>query len=81
MRRRFAPRRGWSFVPSVAVLSMEQDDPRLPLVGDAVAFWNKVFSGLATQFRLGAVTQLAGAIPVEDLKMLSLNTVGTGRSP
>ena len=80
VRRLFALRRGWSFVPSVTVLSTEQDDPRLPLVGDAVAFWNKVLAEIATPFRLGAVTQLAGAIPVEDLKMLSLNTVGTGRS-
>ena len=71
--------RGWNIVPSITVLFTEDGDPRLPLVGDAAAFWNNVFSELATQFRLGGLTQVRGAIPVEDLKMLSANIVGTGR--
>ena len=40
----FAVGRGWSFTPSIGVVFAEEDDPRLPLVGEAVAFWNKVFS-------------------------------------
>jgi hypothetical protein len=80
MRRFLAPPRGWSFVPSITVLSTEPGDPRLPLVSDAVAFWNKAFSALGTPFRLGALTPVTGAIPVEDLKMLSADTVGTGRT-
>ena len=64
--------RGWSFVPSITVLSTK-DDPRLPLVADAIAFWNKTLSGLGTQFKLGASRQMAGAIPVEEIKMLAAN--------
>ena len=71
--------RGWSFVPSITVLFTEEGDPRLPLVGDAAAFWNDVFSGHATQFRLGRLSKVRGAIPVEDLKMIAANVVGTGR--
>ena len=48
--------RGWNIVPSITVLFTEDGDPRLPLVGDAAAFWNNVFSELATQFRLGGLT-------------------------
>jgi hypothetical protein len=72
-------RRGWDFVPSITILFTEEADPRLPLVGDATAFWNNAFSELATQFRLGGLTHVRGAIPVEDLKMLAANVVGTGR--
>jgi hypothetical protein len=72
-------RRGWDFVPSITVLFTEEADPRLPLVGDATAFWNNAFSELATQFRLGGLTHVRDAIPVEDLKMLAANVVGTGR--
>ena len=63
-------------MPSITVLFREDDDPRLPLVRDAAAFWNNAFSELATKFRLGDLTQVGGVIPVEDLKMLSTN--GTG---
>ena len=45
---------GWNLVPSIAVVSIE-GDPRLPLVGDAVAFWNSTFLELGTRFRLGAM--------------------------
>jgi hypothetical protein len=71
--------RGWNIVPSITVLFRDDGDPRLPLVGDAAAFWNNAFSALPTPFRLGGLTQLRGAIPVEDLKMLSAIILGTGR--
>jgi putative tryptophan/tyrosine transport system substrate-binding protein len=61
---------GWNFVPTITVVSAA-GDPRLPLVSDAVAFWNDTFAELGTPFRLGAPTQVVGAIPVEDLKMIS----------
>jgi hypothetical protein len=70
-------RRGWKLVPSIAVVSAV-GDPRLPLVDDAVAFWNGTFSELCTRFRLGDVTRVIGAIPVDDLKALSANVVGIG---
>ena len=67
---------GWNIVPTITVLFREDHDPRLPLVRDAAAFWNNIFSELATKFRLGGLTDVRGVIPVEDLKMLSTN--GTG---
>jgi ABC transporter substrate binding protein len=62
-------RQGWNMVPSIVVVSAE-GDPRLPLVGDAVAFWNSTLSELGSGFRLGALTQMVGTIPVDDLKNL-----------
>ena len=64
------PPTAWDFVPTITVVSAA-GDPRLPLVNDAVAFWNDTFAELGTPFRLGALTQVVGAIPVEDLKKLS----------
>jgi len=64
---------GWNIVPTITVLFREDHDPRLPLVRDAAAFWNDIFSELATKFRLGGLTDVRGVIPVEDLKMLSTN--------
>jgi hypothetical protein len=63
-------RQGWNLVPSIVVVSAE-GDPRQPLVGDAVAFWNNTLSELGSGFRLGALTQMVGTIPVDDLKNLS----------
>jgi hypothetical protein len=57
-----------------------EGDPRLPLVREAVAFWNDTFAELGTPFRLGPLTQVAGAIPVEDLRTLSANPVGSPES-
>ena len=61
---------GWNLVPTITVVSAT-GDPRLPLVGDAVAFWNDTLAELGTQFRLGALTQVAGPIPIEDVKKLA----------
>ena len=72
VQRSLALPRGWNFAPSISVLLTEEGDPRVALVADA-------FSELATQFRLGALTQVGGAVPVQDLKMLAANIVGTGR--
>jgi hypothetical protein len=69
----------WQYLPSITVLYSDQEDPRLPLVRDAAAFWNDVFAELPTRFRLGAMTPVAGAIPVEDLRTLSTNIVGARR--
>jgi hypothetical protein len=60
----------WNLVPTITVVS-GAGDPRLPLVRDAVAFLNDIFAELGTQFRLGALTQVVGPMPVEELKMLS----------
>jgi hypothetical protein len=81
IQRSLAPPRLWNFVPSITVLFTEKGDPRIALVADAVAFWNNVFLQLATQFRLGALTQVSGAIPVQDLKMIVANMISTGQPP
>jgi putative ABC transport system substrate-binding protein len=66
----YVPYRGWNLVPTITVVS-PAGDPRLPLVDDVAAFWNETFAQLGTPFRLGALTHVIGAIPVEDLKTLS----------
>jgi hypothetical protein len=66
----YAAIRTWNFAPSVTIVAAE-DDPRIPLVGDAVAFWNNIFTELGIPFRLGTVMAVVGAIPSEDLTMLS----------
>jgi putative tryptophan/tyrosine transport system substrate-binding protein len=65
----------WNIVPTITVVSAA-GDPRLPLVGDAVAFWNDTFAELGTSFRLEPLTQIVGAILVHDLMMLNTNYVG-----
>jgi putative tryptophan/tyrosine transport system substrate-binding protein len=68
--REGVPSGGWKSVPTITVVS-PAGDPRLPLVNDAIAFWNDTFAALGTPFRLGALTQAVGAIPVEDLEKIS----------
>jgi hypothetical protein len=55
----------------VVVVGASATDPRLPLVSDAVAFWNRSFAELGSAFRLGPVTQAAGSVPAEELRALS----------
>ena len=69
----------WNSVPTITVVCAE-GDPRLPLVREAVAFWNDTFAELGTPFRLGALTQVVGAIPIGDLRTLSANRVGLPES-
>jgi hypothetical protein len=65
------PVAAWTNVPAVVVIGGNANDARLPLVLDAVAFWNRTFAELGSAFRLGPVTQAAGAVPVEELRALS----------
>jgi putative tryptophan/tyrosine transport system substrate-binding protein len=69
----------WNTVPMITVVSAA-GDPRLPLVSDAVAFWNDTFAELGTSFRLKPLTQIVGAISVHDLTMLNANYVGLPES-
>jgi putative tryptophan/tyrosine transport system substrate-binding protein len=64
------PPTAWDCAPTITVVSAA-GDPRLPLVNDAVAYWNETFAELGTPFRLGALTQLVGTIPVDDLERVS----------
>jgi hypothetical protein len=61
----------WTKVPAVVVIGASANDARVPLVQDAVAFWNRSFAELGSAFRLGPVTQAAGTVPVDELRALS----------
>jgi hypothetical protein len=65
----------WARIPAVAVWSLS-GDPRIPLVQDAVTFWNQTLAGLGSGFRLGAVTVTSRAIPADELKAMSEATLG-----
>jgi matrixin len=61
---------GWTRAPAVTVVSAP-DDPRIPTVREAVAFWNQTFADLGTPFRLGAITLVEGSVPGSDMRELS----------
>jgi hypothetical protein len=69
----------WAVLPSVNVVG-PTGDPRLPLVHNAIEFWNGVFASLGSPFRLGPLTTVAGAIPAGELVALSQASV-SGTSP
>jgi len=74
----------WTKVPAVVVVGANANDVRLPLVQDAVVFWNRSFAELGSAFRLGLVTQAAGAIPADELHAMSdqvLSRTGPIRFP
>ena len=64
----------WTQAPSITILSAPADS-RLPLVHEAVAFWNRTFAELGSPFRLGPVAEAAGAVPVGELTALSQATL------
>jgi hypothetical protein len=61
----------WKRVPAVTVVAATPGDPRIPVVREAVAYWNQTFSELGTPFHLGALTVVAGSVPADDLRVLS----------
>ena len=68
----------WRRTPAITVISAE-GDPRLDLVDEAVAFWNKTLEALGSGFRLGSLTRLVQPIPEEALQSLSQSVVGGSR--
>ena len=63
-------RGAWSKVPALTVVASE-NDPRLPLVREAVEYWNKCFAEMGTPFRLGTVARVSGTVALADLRLLS----------
>jgi hypothetical protein len=59
----------------------QADDARVQTVRDAVEFWNRVFTELATPFRLGPVTYRPDALPVDQLKVLSEKVLSRTGAP
>jgi hypothetical protein len=72
--------RGWTKIPSVTIVSQGNDD-RERLVHEAVGYWNRTFAEIGSKFRLGAVTQIAGAIPTSELAMLSASALNRRGPP
>ena len=59
----------WTKIPSITVIAAD-GDARIAAVREAVTFWNRTFADLGTPFRLGAITQVAAAVPDDDIKAL-----------
>ena len=70
----------WTRIPLITVL-WTADDARVQTVRDAVGFWNRVLTELRTPFRLGPVTYRAGALPVDQLKVLSEKVLSRTGAP
>jgi hypothetical protein len=68
----------WAVVPNITVLG-GANDPRVPLVREAVDYWNRTFAEIGTPFRLGAVSVNAGVVPTDRLQALSNAVVSGGR--
>lgn len=65
----------WTRSPSISVVS-EGEDPRIALVGEAVAFWNQTLEGLGSNFRLGSITVIDQPVPEADLRQFGSRFVG-----
>src|SRR5262245_65320752 len=67
----------WMHTPSITVVA-NGDDPRIPLVDEAVKFWNDTLAGLGSGFRLGAVTRVDQPIPEDDQQAQSSERMAFG---
>lgn len=69
---------GWMKVPEIVVIG-SANDPRQPLVDEAVDFWNKNLTELGSSFRLGNLRRAEGLVPAEELVRMSnlvLDSIG-----
>ena len=65
----------WTGIPAITVLG-QAEDARVPLVREAVDYWNRTFAEIGTPFRLGVATVTAGAVPIAQLQALSNAVLG-----
>src|SRR5690349_6937596 len=65
---------GWHRVPEITVVA-PAGDPRIPVVEEAIDFWNRTFAELGTRFRLGVTHRVVGELPDAELQALSAVTV------
>lgn len=68
----------WHRAPTIVIISA-QGDPRLSLVDEALAFWNKTLEEVGSGLRLGPAGRLVQPIPEEALQSLSRSIVGASR--
>lgn len=61
----------WRHIPGLVVVSSRDDDQRLPLVDEAVEFWNGTLKELGSSFRVGHVTRVVQSISEGDLQTFS----------
>jgi len=66
----------WSRTPEIMVIHDDEGDARLPLVDEAVRFWNRILEELGSGFRLGTAARVRQPIPEEALQELSRSVVG-----
>jgi len=62
----------WTKAPSITVIAAT-GDPRIPLVHEAVDYWNRVLVEVGTPFRLGEVSVVTGSVP--DADVLALDSI------
>jgi hypothetical protein len=74
------PGQRWDRIPSVVVIGVASD-PRVPLVDEAVDFWNRTFAEIGSAMRIGTVTRIEQAVPGDALQMLSNSMVGARPGP
>ena len=69
----------WRHAPTLAAISSAEGDPRLGLVDEAVAFWNKTLEEIGSGFRLPPAERLVKPVPEDALQVLSRSIVGGSR--
>lgn len=67
----------WEVTPAIVVAARD-DDPRIPLVAEAVAFWNRTFEELDSSFRVGEPTVVSDLVPTDYLQRRS-NAILSGQ--
>jgi len=70
----------WRHTPQVIVIGAK-DDPRVELVEEAIAFWNRTLEEMGSGFRLGAVEHIVQPVPEDALQVLSQFVVGSAHGP
>lgn len=60
--RASAPARTWDKIPNV-LIAAHPNDSRIPLVRDAVEFWNGQLAAVGSSFRLGPLTHTSNLVP------------------
>jgi hypothetical protein len=60
----------WRKQPTIVILAPE-GDPRIPLVEEAIAYWNQILEELGSPFRLPAATRVGAPVPEAALREMS----------
>jgi hypothetical protein len=71
--------RPWPKQPTIAIVALE-GDPRIALVDEAIAYWNRVLEDVGSPFRLPVAIRAAMPIPEQPLRELS-EAILNGRRP